>query len=232
MRKIFVILFLIVSAVANSQEQFKPVWQKVNKTNTLKINLLSPIRNAITVAYEREFGKEASWQVTASYMNDGYYETYLTENIKSAHITPEIRQVLLGNERDNIYVGAFARYIFAEYEYQYTEGAGYYVGSYLRNIQQYGSYHSAGLGILGGKKYTFKEKFVFDLFAGVAYTRIVNAYSREIITNYVNGSGTPFLVIDDNSTRNTNTFYGNSLVPRAYMNGYGIRAGIMLGYKF
>lgn len=215
MKKLFYICLLLMhSLLANAQLKKSDIDRAIPKQNTLKINLLSPFVNAVTLAYERKLNQELSFQTTVSYMNfSGFEYDEKKSTFRSFSICPEIRFVLRSNERDEWFVSAFTRYIYADYEDKPDGQFIYFSGNYLE-----GKYHSAGLGLTLGKKYTLKNRFTIEIFAGPVYSKILSATSENKIKGTVSS--------------NTHTFYGESLVPRQYVNGYGLRGGLLIGYKF
>lgn len=199
---------------ASAQQEKTETKQAKQRLNTFKINVLSPFVNAATVAYERKINAEYSFQTTASYMDfSGFeYETYRS-TIRSFSLCPEIHFMLISTDNREWYVSAFARYIYVAVEDKPDRNYMFFDGSYLE-----GQYHSAGLGLTLGKKFTFKNRFTLEAFAGPVYSKILIANSENKISGTKSG--------------NTNTFYGESLVPKPYVSGYGLRGGILLGYKF
>ncbi len=207
-------MLIIYVMQANAQQKKSETNQAITRLNTFKLNILSPFVNAATVAYERKINAECSLQLTASYMDfSGFeYEKYRS-TIRSFSLCPEVRFLLTSTESREWYVSAFARYIYVDVEDKPDQNYAYFDGNYLE-----GKYHSAGLGLTIGKKFTFKNRFTLEAFAGPVYSKILMATSE----NKINGT----------QSGNTNTFYGESLVPKPYVNGYGLRGGVLIGYKF
>lgn len=141
MRKAFVSLMLmIVAAVSYSQE----------KTNNLKINILSPIASTLNLQYEHLIKKDQSFQLGFFYTGYSISGTKLS----GIGITPEIRFYLSDEAAPKgVYLAPFLRY------QNYT----------LSDDQNKGTLSTFGGGVILGRQWVFKDKISLDLFIGPSY---------------------------------------------------------------
>ncbi|MES2778934.1 MAG: DUF3575 domain-containing protein [Bacteroidota bacterium] len=202
---------------------------RVERTDALKINLLSPFYGTVNLAWQHVLSNDASFQLTMTYTDfDSYGSTTNTgpstyggsssfdvnnQLTKGVTIVPEYRFVLNGRGLSGVYIAPFARYMYYEYHRDivdriYTSTAPY---SYTIAYNELYTYHSLGLGVVVGKQFVFKNRVVFDLFAGPVYS-ILMASNKSI-------TKTGDVVIGDG-------------IPNTYIRGYGVRAGLTVGFLF
>lgn len=148
------------------------------------------------------------------------YFSILSQRTQGVAFTPEYRFLLNGRNLTGIYIAPFGRYMFYNYSRQLDKNiqtVTYPVGqpynsTYTFKYDNAGSdkftYHTIGFGLTIGKQILFKNKVLFDFFAGPSYSILVNS---NIV---VNGS---------------NDIVIGSGIPNTYIRGYGVRAGITIG---
>ena len=246
MLKIFMLFLgtLILANYAWGQEQETKVRQELNRnerTDALKVNLLSPFYGTINLAWQHKISNDASFHLTLTYMdfdsygsinnsdgltgqnNHGFpnayniYEDVESQVTRGATVTPEYRFVLNGKGFSGVYIAPFARYMYYEYERNVTTridtGSYYYssVNSFTFKDTELYAYHSLGLGVIVGKQFVFKNRVLLDFFGGPVYT---------------------VLLASNKSINKTGDVVIGTGIPNTYVRGYGIRAGFSLGFLF
>ena len=223
----------------HAQQQDSKVLAELNKSehnNALKINLLSPFYGTINLAWQHRISNDASFQLTATYTDfDSYGSTDNTNSnnsfssngyvdqtannqlTKGFTIVPEYRFVLNGRGLSGVYIAPFARYMYYEYsrEVVTTIDTSTVYSTRSRYVKystpELYSYHSLGLGLIVGKQFVFKNRVVFDLFGGPAYS----------------------ILLASNTTINkTGDVVIGSGIPNTYIRGYGVRGGFTVGFLF
>jgi hypothetical protein len=125
-------------------------------------------------------------------------------------LTLEYRYLLKGSHANGTYIQPFTRFInasaTAKYSYEDSNQSVSVNGSYNESCL------SAGLGFLLGVQNTVKNKLVFDIYAGPVYAIQINPSSNR----------------PSNAPENTNRGGLQDLIVK----GYGIRAGISMGFLF
>jgi Protein of unknown function (DUF3575) len=238
MRNCFVIslLLLLVSITAEGQQDSKVLNElgKHERTDAIKINLLSPFYGTVNLAWQHRISNDASFQLTTSYTDfDSYGSTENTDNFtyttntdiivesqltKGVTVVPEYRFVLNGRGLSGVYIAPFLRYMYFEFERDvltrmYTQsGPPFYNNIYsdMRNTELY-TYHSLGFGVIVGKQFIFKNRVVFDLFGGPVYS---------------------LLLASNKSIDQTGDVVIGSGIPNTFIRGYGVRGGLTVGFLF
>ena len=182
---------------------------KFDKKNSLKANLISPFFNILTVFYTKYLDKETALQFGASIMTDFNY-TSQDRVLNGQALTLEYRYLLKGSHANGTYIQPFTRFInasaTAKYSYKDSNQSVPVNGSYNESCL------SAGLGFLLGVQNTVKNKLVFDIYAGPVYAIQINPSSNR----------------PSKASENTNRGGLQDLIVK----GYGIRAGISMGFLF
>lgn len=182
---------------------------KFDKKNSLKANLISPFFNILTVFYTKYLDKETALQFGASIMTDFNY-TSQDRVLNGQALTIEYRYLLKGSHANGTYIQPFTRFINASATAKYSNN------NTNQSVTDKGSYNesclSAGLGFLLGVQNTVKNKLVFDIYAGPIYAIQINPSSNR----------------PSNASENTNRGGLQDLIVK----GYGIRAGISMGFLF
>jgi hypothetical protein len=182
---------------------------KFDKKNSLKANLISPFFNILTVFYTKYLDKETALQFGASIMTDFNY-TSQDRVLNGQALTIEYRYLLKGSHANGTYIQPFTRFINASATAKYSNN------NTNQSVTDKGSYNesclSAGLGFLLGVQNTVKNKLVFDIYAGPVYAIQINPSSNR----------------PSNASENTNRGGLQDLIVK----GYGIRAGISMGFLF
>ncbi|MDZ4716008.1 MAG: DUF3575 domain-containing protein [Cytophagales bacterium] len=123
------------------------------KSNVLKINILSPIVRTLNVQYEKKISADGSLQL-------GFFYTGFSTggtSFSGFGITPEYRFYLSDTEApQGIYIAPYLRY----QSFDLTEDMS----------ASKGAFTSFGGGLILGKQFIFKEKVVLDLFIGPSYS--------------------------------------------------------------
>jgi len=186
---------------------------KFDKKNSLKANLISPFFNILTVFYTKYLDKETALQFGASIMTDFNY-TSQDRVLNGQALTLEYRYLLKGSHANGTYIQPFTRFINASATAKYSNQ--YYNNNTNQWVTDKGSYNesclSAGLGFLLGVQNTVKNKLVFDIYAGPVYAIQINPSSNR----------------PSKASENTNRGGLQDLIVK----GYGIRAGISMGFLF
>jgi len=182
---------------------------KFDKKNSLKANLISPFFNILTVFYTKYLDKETALQFGASIMTDFNY-TSQDRVLNGQALTIEYRYLLKGSHANGTYIQPFTRFINASATAKYSNN------NTNQSVTDKGSYNesclSAGLGFLLGVQNTVKNKLVFDIYAGPVYAIQINPSSNR----------------PSKASENTNRGGLQDLIVK----GYGIRAGISMGFLF
>jgi hypothetical protein len=243
-----VLMLVWVSLTAFAQEEGK-VLSKLKleeRHQALKINLLSPFYGTVNLAWQKRISNDASFQITATYMdfdsygsannsgNENYNDNHGLTNVRYINataenprtqgftITPEYRFVLNGRGLSGVYIAPFMRYMYYEYSHSlriqidtgtYVSSPSYYYtsGTVRFNESRFDAYHTLGLGVIIGKQFVFKNRVVIDLFGGPVYSILV-ASNKTI-------------------TKTGDVVIGNG-IPNTYVRGYGVRAGLTVGFLF
>lgn len=185
---------------------------KFDKKNSLKANLISPFFNILTVFYTKYLDKETAFQCGLSLMTDFNY-TSQDRVLNGQAITFEYRYLLKGNHANGTYIQPFTRFINANAAVKYSKSTYNNNGQWTtENFNYNESCLSAGLGFLLGVQNTVKNKLLFDLYAGPVYAIQINPTSNR-----------PAL-----ASENTSRGGLQDLIVK----GYGIRAGISIGFLF
>jgi hypothetical protein len=232
--KIIILILPFIALRVNAQLPNKSLAElnKSERKNAIKVNLLSPFYSTINISYQHVLSNTGSLNITASYMdfdaygsensnivsNSSYYGSYgygdRSQRTQGFAITPEYRYALNGKGLSGFYLGPFLRYMYYEYSETY-EVSGYYYnsqGNYVY-LSQTGSdlftYHTVALGAVIGKQFVFKNKVTIDFFGGPVYS-VLAASNHSKQDDVVIGSG----------------------IPNVYIQGYGIRGGITVGFAY
>lgn len=196
---------------------------KFDKKNSIKANLISPFFNVLTVFYTNYLDQERAFQVGVSLMTDFKYSGSNgsggeDRKLNGQALTLEYRYNLSGNHSNSRYIQPFTRIINANFDAHYTNTSYYFdpvTNQYVnanKNINYNESCLSAGLGFLLGVQNTIKNKLVLDLYAGPVY-------SFEVTTSSTRPAG-----VSEYSNRGG--------LQDILLKGYGIRAGLCLGFLF
>lgn len=115
MKTYFLLVLMLLSQVALAQEQ--PDYSDFKRAKILKLNILSPIAETLTLAYENVLSPESSLQFTISYISDLGFA-----------ITPEYRYYLSETPAPKgVYIAPFVRYY--QIEGQSIFGGGLVIGT-------------------------------------------------------------------------------------------------------
>jgi hypothetical protein len=135
------VMLILMSLVSYGQE----------KSNNLKINILSPIASTLNLQYEHVIKKDQSFQLGffyTGYSNSG-------TKISGFGITPEYRFYLSDDAAPKgVYVAPFLRY----QNYDLTD-----------DLNDKGTLSTFGGGLILGRQWVFKDKISLDLFIGPQY---------------------------------------------------------------
>jgi hypothetical protein len=191
----------------------------------LKINVAAPIfSNTLSVAYEKMLDKEISWQIQSG-ITYHYDLDAGVQHTRMFTLSPEYRYVINEGAKYDLFVSGFARYILLDIQADLLRfyGDNYYLKS--------GSYqsHSAGLGFLLGAQKTFKQRVKIEVFAGPCY--MFNLYDELKAKANPNAVPNPYYS-DPILTRRSMIVDISPLISTRFIDGYGIRAGMMVGFMF
>lgn len=190
--------------------------------NNLKLNLLSPFYSNLSVFYQRAIDEDNSFQIGASYMDfsgvfgsssssSGIDYSKSNEVTKMFSITPEYRYNLTGQYLSGVYFGSFLRYMNINYTFDKSQYIYSGSGSTTVNTSESYQYNTVGLGVLVGSQLLYKRKISFDAYIGPVYNIVVSSNHTVNSNNDVN--------IPDG-------------IPTLFVRGYGIRAGICIGFAY
>ena len=184
---------------------------KFDKKHSIKANLISPFFNVLTVFYTKYLDQDKAFQCGLSLMTDFNY-TSQDRVLNGQALTIEYRYLLKGNHANGTYIQPFTRFINASAAVKNSTST-YTNGQWVQNNYNYNeSCLSAGLGFLLGVQNTLKNKILFDLYAGPVYAIQINPSSNR-------PSAAP---------ENT----GRGGLQDLVVKGYGIRAGLSIGFLF
>jgi len=210
-RFIIAILFISMAFTSNAQgdkESFEP-------TNAIKFNILSPFYQNLNIAFQHVKSDDASYQLGLSYMDfDGAFFTSNGYNQSSERttmlmVTPEYRFNINGMNLSGMYIGVFGRYINLNYSY-IENGYDSYAGKPTQTNRNY-IYNSMGIGMLFGTQTIIKKRITVDAFAGPVYG-IMLASNKSVNSN-------SDIVLPDG-------------ISTVFLKGYGVRAGLTVGFAF
>jgi hypothetical protein len=202
-----IIAILIVALGVDAKPKYPPI-----KENGLKLNILSPVYNNLSLSYQHLVTPFKSFQITAAYMD---FNDYVNEGnddlrVQGFSLTPEFRINFNGYGLNGFYAGPFLRYMDYQKIYNNT--------SYLIEDSKF---KSIGLGFNIGHQFIIKNTVLIDLFAGPVYQVLVE---ENINRNYLSTWPNTFTSNDES--------YLAASIPNRYIRGYGIRAGITIGVAF
>jgi hypothetical protein len=165
MKKTYLSLLLILFAVVSYGQE---------KSNNLKINILSPIASTLNLQYEHVIKKDQSFQLGffyTGYSNSG-------TKISGIGITPELRFYLSDDAAPKgVYLAPFLRY----QNYSLSDDS-----------NNKGTLSTFGGGLILGKQWVFKDKISLDLFIGPSYNSgsvNVTSGNNNFSVGSVNGFG-------------------------------------------
>jgi hypothetical protein len=206
----------------SARSDYSGAIKKTDMLNNIKLNLLSPFYSNLSIFYQRVVTPDYTVQLGVSYMDftgvlgtstnstgSSYYERS-SEQTQMVTITPEFHYNLTGQYLSGIYFGSFVRFLQSTYKYD-LDSSTYYFGSSNGISHHKSSYTTIGIGVLVGKQLLYKRRVSFDIYAGPVYSILV-ANSNPIRTN------NDLIISDDLSP--------------VMFRGYGIRAGLTVGYAF
>jgi hypothetical protein len=201
------------------------------RMSAVKINILSPFYSTLNLSYQRVINPASSINLTASYMDfDSYGSTYnpvdsatnggsvevASQRTKGFTVMPEYRYTVNGRGLSGIYLAPFLRYAY----YEYSQVA---VMDSVNSSSQFGSvivtytkpdfyaYHTVALGCIVGKQILFKNRISVDFFCGPVYS---------------------ILVASNKTIYNSGDVVLGPGIPPANVKGYGLRAGITVGFVY
>ncbi len=155
MKKLITIAVLLCSISTFAQTNFQP-------SNVLKWNFGSMFVQSYSFTYERNYSKQHSFLVNASYM---YNKSDLFgAELKGYIITPEFRTYLDTTKAamSGYYLSGYARFgKFQAMDYDYSYNRTGNGGNLITNNVTGGSF-----GFLFGKQLALSNKFYFDMFIG------------------------------------------------------------------
>lgn len=244
-------LFAVVLSAIEvfAQDPDSKAFQQLNKKereNALKINLLSPFYGTVNLAWQHKISNDASFQLTATYMDFDSYgslednapsssqNTYGLTNIRSNYttvesqvtrgttITPEYRFVLNGRGFSGIYIAPFARYMYYEYRRDVTTQI---------DTGSYGYYPNYNTTI---RSFTFKNSELYtyhSLGLGVIAGKQF-VFKNRVLVDIFGGPVYSILLASNRSINRTGDVVIGSGIPNTYIRGYGIRAGFSVGFLF
>lgn len=175
------------------------------QTNTLKINLLSPLMRTLSLSFEHTFGEVSSLQLQGSYTGftaDG-------ESLRGFAIAPEYRYYLSDQPAPRgFYLGPYLRF----QHFRSTHDS-YYLGGYPYYSSTPTTVTSTidifGAGLLLGRQWVLKDRIAVDIFLGPGYNASNDSSNSELI-------GFSDAI---------------SLLP-VVSNGFTLRGGFALGLRF
>jgi hypothetical protein len=246
MIKRFYVLLLcsfVLTAATSAQEmpgKAGQAFKTTDRSDAIKINLLSPFYGTVNLAWQHRVSNDGSFQLTMSYTDFDSYgstenantnttytnttyryvnTTYNNQLTRGFTLVPEYRFVLNGRGLSGIYIAPFVRYMYYEYSRDATTtidtstSSSYYsTGRFATYVdKELYTYHSIGVGVILGKQFVFKNRVVLDLFGGPVYS---------------------ILMASNKSINKTGDVVIGTGIPNTYIRGYGVRAGLTVGFLF
>lgn len=171
----------------------------------LKTSLLSPFVNTLNLSAQFKLAQN-SVNFTASYMTFENDEDFYRNNIKGGCLTGEYRIHLSDAGNRCWYLAPFGRIM-------------YYQNHRTSSIQmEEGKYTSLGVGFVGGRQYALHPKITLEWFIGPA---LQFSLSEDRSLTAAKGTNIPVSFPQQRLTE----FISNN-----YLNGYGFRCGINIGF--
>lgn len=170
----------------------------------LKTSVLSPFINTLNISTQFKANAN-SVNITASFMAYKKDEDYYQDNIKGLSITSEYRIHLSDEGFRCGFIAPFGRVMYYENHRKIVDK------------HELGKYTTIGLGFVGGKQYALSPKVTLEWFAGpvvhfsISEERKLNGYNTNT------GGGLPSAKLAD-------------FISNRYLNGYGFRCGINIGF--
>jgi hypothetical protein len=177
-------IFWLISWLSITCAQLSWAQEQPSKPNTrrniIKFSLVSPIINSFSMAYERPFNPNTSFQLTMFYVGNGSLDTN-----GGFGITPEIRLYL--SERREAPAGFFVA-PFATYQnYQIEDIIYNFSTGNSRTVR--GSSNILGLGIIVGGQWVFKNRVSIDVWGGPGYGFVGLSKLDDIYDGYPYATG-------------------------------------------
>lgn len=232
----FMFVFLCsITVLAQQDSKVLNELAKSERTDAIKLNLLSPFYGTVNLAWQHRLSNDASFQLTMTYTDfdsygstdntntgtstsNSFYDWSENQLTKGVTIVPEYRFVLNGRGLSGIYIAPFARFMYYEYSRDLmtrvttTSTTPFYsVNTVDKRTPEFYTYYSAGLGVVIGKQFIFRNRVVLDLFGGPVYTTL--------------------LASNQSVTKTSDVLIGSG-IPNTYIRGYGVRAGLSVGFLF
>lgn len=175
-KQLLLVLVLVWSLSFSVQSQEMPIDPLNGKKNVLKLNLISPMANTLSLSYERSLGKSETFHLTFNYYGDSF--TFDNEINYGFGIIPELRFYL--SEKKNAPAGFFAG------PYLSYNNVNLQVYSSSVEISSQGSYsyisreytttiNRIAVGVNIGAQWTFKKRVTLDVFGGPNYGALIGA---------------------------------------------------------
>jgi hypothetical protein len=210
MKKIISFIFLsyVLSPALLAQTKLNPK-AAPQKINGIKINILSPAYNAITLSYQHLLYPYHSFQFTFTHLEFAAHKSLVFSSNESRLVgqnyTLDYRYNLTGYGINGTYIGAYSRLM--NYERNSNERA-----VLTQHIMS-----SLGFGFVVGKQFLFKNTILLDTWFGLGNQ--INLKS-ETIKNGLKVSST-----EDED-------YTGKGISNSYIFGSTVRAGISVGFAF
>ncbi len=183
------------------------------KKNSIKVGLISPFIETLSLAYNRYLNDESAFQIGFSHTNDLTLNSN-KYNINAQTFTLEYRYILSGTHALGTYIQPFSRTINYHSTVAATTTWDYYSGKNITTSSYTESCISTGLGFLVGFQSAFKNKILIDMFVGPVYSFQLERKTGAPAGTYPS-SFSDRGTLDDHILKN-----------------YGVRAGLNLGFLF
>jgi hypothetical protein len=219
MKKTATIIFIFLTAYVQGQTNAPRLVKVKVPKQCVKVNLISPFVNTLSVFYQYNKNDENAWQFGVSVMtnfeinagsaysvsnNQVLYYSIANSVVNAQALLAEYRYSLKGNVANGSYIQPFTRILNAQIESDFSVN-----GQATRNKV---SAISVGLGVLFGAQALLKDKITLDVYAGPVYAIKVSE-SKDL------PAGIQLSRASDRGGLND-----------PIITGYGLRAGFTLGF--
>ncbi len=221
------------------------------RTQAIKINLLSPFYGTVNLAWQKVVSPEACFQLTASYTDfdsygsvsdeapspyensthvvNGIYtvDTYIYNAVKSQRtqgftVMPEYRYNLNGRGLTGFYIAPFARYMYYEYSRQLEKR----IEETVLNNQTNTSVSYTRYKVNGSDLYTY-HSLGFGATVGKQ-----TMFKNKVVIDLFVGPCYSFILASNINVNATSDVIIGSGIPNLYLRGYGLRAGFTIGLAY
>jgi hypothetical protein len=246
-----VLLSCFQLSAQDAGEKATTLLARQERTQAIKINLVSPFYGTVNLAWQKVISPEASFQLTASYTDfDSYgstadvapdpygqsgtvtngiytinsytYNTVKNQRTQGLTVMPEYRYNLNGRGLTGFYIAPFTRYMYYEYSRELEKRVEETVYNTQTNTQvSYTRYTAEGSDL-----YTY-HSLGFGVTVGKQ-----TMFKNKIVIDLFAGPCYSFVLASNINVNATSDVVIGSGIPNLYVRGYGVRAGFTIGLAY